>query len=145
MHKLHPKCFGLFRVTEVISPVTYQLNLPPRWQLHNTFHASLLSPYHETKQYGNNYVHPTPELIDGEPEWEVAKVLVSQWYRRQKKLQYLIQWKGYPESENSWEPVENVQALNLLNEFHTAHPAVLKSIKGGTTLANSEKIEHQLP
>ncbi len=62
---------------EVISPVTYRLNLPLRWQLHNTFHASLLSPYHEMKQYGNNYVRPTPELINGEPEWEVAKVLAS--------------------------------------------------------------------
>ena len=64
-------------MTEVISPVTYQLNLPPRWQLHNAFHTELLSLYHETKQYGNNYVHPAPELINRELEWKVAKVLAS--------------------------------------------------------------------
>jgi len=80
IHKLCPKQFGPFRVTKVISPMTYQLNLPPRWQLHNAFHASLLSPYHEMKQYGNNYVRPALELIDREPEWEVAKVLASQQY-----------------------------------------------------------------
>ena len=27
--------------------------------------------------------------------------------------EYLIKWKGYPESENSWEPTPNITAATL--------------------------------
>jgi hypothetical protein len=33
------------------------------------------------------------------------------------KLHYLIKWKGYPTSDNSWEPAENVQAKELIKEY----------------------------
>jgi chromobox protein 3 len=33
------------------------------------------------------------------------------------KMHYLIKWKGYPTSDNSWEPVENVQAKDLIKEY----------------------------
>ena len=71
VRKLHPKWFGPFKVMEVLSLVTYRLQLPPSWQIHNTFHATLLSPYHETAEHGVSYPTPAPELIQGEPEWEV--------------------------------------------------------------------------
>ena len=71
MHKLCLKQFRLFLITEVLSVVTYHLDLPPSWQIHNAFHASLLSLYHKTREHRTNYSKPTPELIDNEPEWEV--------------------------------------------------------------------------
>ena len=43
--KLAPKRYGPFKIIQVISPVAYQLDLPPSWTVHNVFHASLLSPY----------------------------------------------------------------------------------------------------
>ena len=46
--KLNPKHYGPFRVTREISPVAYQLQLPPSWNIHPVFHASLLSSYSET-------------------------------------------------------------------------------------------------
>ena len=45
MSKLRPKRFGPFEITEQLSSVTYRLNLPPSWKLHNAFHTALLSPY----------------------------------------------------------------------------------------------------
>jgi hypothetical protein len=56
---------------EALSPVTYRLQLPPSWQIHNPFHATLLSPYRETSEHGANYYTLAPELIQEEPEWEV--------------------------------------------------------------------------
>ena len=82
-YKLRPKRFGPFKVTEVLSSVTYWLDLPPSWQLHNAFHTSLLSLYHETLEHGVGHSTPAPELIEGEPEWEVAEVLASQHFERQ--------------------------------------------------------------
>ena len=42
--KLANRCYGPFRVSKVISPVVYQLELPAAWKIFNTFHATLLSP-----------------------------------------------------------------------------------------------------
>ena len=48
-------------------------------------------------------------------------------YGRQHRLQYLIKWKGYPSSDNTWEPEENVHAEDLVKEYHRRHP--LNSVK----------------
>jgi len=82
--------------------------LPSIWQLHNAFHATLLSPYQETSTHGANYSVPAPELIKGELEWEINAILASRHYRHKKELQYLIRWLRYPKSENSWKLAENV-------------------------------------
>jgi hypothetical protein len=78
--KLAPKRYGPFQISKVISPVVYQLTLPAQWRqrkLHDVFHASLLTPYHETEAHGVNYLEPPPDVIDGEDEYEVEQVLDS--------------------------------------------------------------------
>jgi len=64
--KLAPKREGPITITEVLGPVTYRLKLPNQWRIHDIFHASLLSPYHETETHGPNFVKPPPDLIEGE-------------------------------------------------------------------------------
>ena len=44
-------------------------------------------------------------------------------------LQYLIKWQGYLKSDNTWEPADQVYALDLLQEYHKCQPT-LESIKG---------------
>ncbi len=73
--KLAPKRYGPFEVTKEISPIAYQLRLPRGWNIHDIFHASLLSPYCETATHGPNYSRPPPDLIKGEEEYEVEKIV----------------------------------------------------------------------
>jgi len=96
--KLTPKCLRPFKITQEISLVAYCLELPINWRIHNVFHTSLLTPYHETCAHGPNFTHPPPDLINGEDEYEVEWILAHQQFRQLKKLQYLIKWKGYPKS-----------------------------------------------
>src|SRR5712671_1459960 len=129
--KLAPKRVGPFRITKVISPVAFQLDLPSSWHIHDVFHASLLTPYHETTAYGPNFIKPPPDLIDGEEEYEVEAVLNHRVFGRRRQVQYLIKWKGYPHSDNTWEPLENIHAEDLVKAYHKKQPLEHK-IRQGT-------------
>src|SRR5229473_440362 len=45
-------------------------------------------------------------------------------------LQYFVKWKGYPESDNTWEPAQNIHAPDLLKKYHQRYPLTDK--RGGT-------------
>ena len=126
--KLAPRHYGPFQITCVISRTSYQLKLPPQWKIHNVFHTTLLTPYKETALNGHQNQEPAPELIEGQPEWEVEQILRVRRYRRQ--VQYLVRWKGFSEAHNSWEPASNVHADELIKEFYKRHP---KAIQNTTT------------
>jgi hypothetical protein len=126
--KLNPKRYGPFRVIKEISPVAYQLQLPLSWNIHPVFHASLLSSYSETPAYGPNFSQPPPDLINNEEEYEVEQIKVHQNFGRSKCLQYLIKWRGYPESNNTWEDATNVHTPELTKQYHKRHPP--QKIKG---------------
>jgi Chromo (CHRromatin Organisation MOdifier) domain len=39
------------------------------------------------------------------------------------RLQYLVKWKGYPPSDNTWEAATDLRnAPELVDEFHQDHP-----------------------
>ena len=73
--KLSPRRYGPFKVAAKVSHVAYKLVLPIKWKIHDMFHASLLTPYKETDQHGPNFLEPPPDVIEGEPEWEVERIL----------------------------------------------------------------------
>jgi hypothetical protein len=129
--KMCPKCFGPFRVTEVIGKTTYRLDIPSQWKIHNVFHANLLHPYQETQEHGCNFAEPPPELIEGQEEWEVDQILDKRTHRR--KAQYLIKWKGYSDAHNSWEPVENIWAPALILAFNDREAQKSNPKKGTRT------------
>jgi hypothetical protein len=115
--KLVAKRYGPFKVIAVISPVAYRLALPLRWQIHDVFHASLLTPYTETSVHGPNFAMPPPDIIEGEAEYEVERIIKHRQFGRTQKRHYLIKWKGYPDSDNTWEPEGNVHAPDLIKQY----------------------------
>ena len=86
--KLSPRRYGPFRVVAQISQTSYKLELPSGWKIHPVFHASLITPYRETETHGPNFLEPPPDIIEGEPEWEVERIIGQRTYRQKK--QYLV-------------------------------------------------------
>ena len=115
--KLGPKRHSPFKVWEQLSEAIYQVEIPWQWKIHNVFHANLLTPYKETELHGPNFTQPPLDFIEGEPEYKVEKVLDKKTQGKGHKAQYLIKWKGYPTSDNSWEKEEDVHMPELITEF----------------------------
>jgi len=54
---------------------------------------------------------------DGEPEEEYTVEKILDKRIRGGKTEYLIKWEGYPDSENTWEPDDNLDCPDLINAF----------------------------
>ena len=142
--KLSDRRLGPFKITKVVSPVNYQLQLPQNWKLStSTFHVSKLRAALEDENLHGPVEHPpTPELIDDHEEYEVENILDSRLSGHQG-LQYLVKWKGYGNEENSWEPARNqANTQELVRKYHQEHPTAPRSISlltGITTAPTSHQ------
>eukprot|EP00462_Mataza_sp_D1_P027983 CAMPEP_0175175224 /NCGR_PEP_ID=MMETSP0087-20121206/33081_1 /TAXON_ID=136419 /ORGANISM="Unknown Unknown, Strain D1" /LENGTH=548 /DNA_ID=CAMNT_0016466805 /DNA_START=24 /DNA_END=1671 /DNA_ORIENTATION=- len=53
-----------------------------------------------------------------EQEFEVEKIITSRKAKKGNGLEYLVKWKGYPDSENTWQPEDSLDnALELLTSY----------------------------
>ncbi|TFY65131.1 hypothetical protein EVG20_g5705, partial [Dentipellis fragilis] len=131
--KFSDRRYGPFKITQVMGPVTFKLQLPGQWKIHPVFHASLLTPYRQTEAHGPTKAPPPPDLIEGEDYYEVEEVLDSKLYRG--RIQYLVRWKGYTSSEDTWEYATSLadSAQEAIDEFHEAHPEAINPTSPPTT------------
>ena len=131
--KLATKRYGPFPVAKVLSPITYQLTLPEQWKIHPMFHVDLLTPYKETVFHGVNYTRPPPDLINDEEEYKVEQILDSWTKGRNRRVQYLVKWVGYPDSDNQWLDVEQLTADEAIREFKERRPDAITHIRWAKT------------
>ena len=118
--KLAPKCHSPFEITRVLSPLTYQLRLPPTWKIHNIFHASLLSSYRTTETHGPAFANPPPDVINNEEEYEVEAILSHKGPKAHQL--YLTAWKGYSSTKDTWEPESNLHHTpTILSTYKQQH------------------------
>ena len=119
--KMAPKREGPFEITDMLGPLTYRLNLPETWKIHNVFQASLLRRYRENKVYGANYERPLAELDhEGQEVYNIETILRHR--KRGRGYQYYVKWEGYPITEASWEPEGSFSNDDdILNQYKTRH------------------------
>ena len=129
--KLAARRHGPFPILEVLSPVNYRLQLSMQWSVHPVFHTDLLTPYREMTMHGVSYQRPPPDLVEGEEEYEVEHIVDSRHHSRRKTLQYLIKWKGYPDSDNEWVSHKDMHAPDAIREYEACQ------IKRGVTSVQS--------
>ena len=120
--KLLDKYIGPYKVLEVVSPLSYRLDLPKKLKrLHPVFHVSKLKEYHSTSDFKDRIQQdrPMPVVkIDGEDEWYVEKIINKR--TKKNRIEYLVKWEGYPEWESTWEPLSNLNhAKEVVAEYES--------------------------
>ena len=78
---------------------------------------------HEIKKKNIAAVHTWYCDIKGHEEYEVEQILGERTFGRWKKKQFLVKWKGYSTTHNSWEPEENVTAPELVKDYRASRSA----------------------
>ncbi|KAJ9525446.1 hypothetical protein QJQ45_003152 [Haematococcus lacustris] len=104
--KLLPRYVGPFRIEAHVGRDAVKLTLPQAMsRIYPVFHVSLLRPYE-----GNFGRLPPTELgwLDDSPQYEVERIVNHRHVRARKAKEYLVKWKGYDDSDNTWEPASNL-------------------------------------
>ena len=134
--KLSEKYSGPFEIIEKVGTHAYRLKLPLYWKnVHSVFNVSKLFPYREDPE-NPNFNPPPPDVIEGEPEWEVEEILDAKFDHG--KLLFLVKWLGWPSSENSWEDESNLEnAPEIISDFYRKFPGAPKRLPSGKTTGKS--------
>ena len=127
--KLSHKRLGPFTIKRQVGNGAYRLHLPASMsRLHLVFNVVKLSPATDDPIPGRCATPPpAPEIVDGEEEWVVEEILDSKVINR--KLRYLVKWKGFGIEHNTWEPWDYVHAPDLIAEFYWNHPGAARRIR----------------
>ena len=118
--KLGPRFVGPFVIKKEVNPVAFELALPASYKIHPVFHVSLLKPAVPSPFPGREELPPPPVTIGNDAEYEVEAILDCR--KRGRQTQFLVKWKGYSSEENSWEPMDNLHAPRLLQNFRNRYP-----------------------
>ena len=122
LRKLSHQRLRPFPVVKEVGNGAYQLQLPPSMSwLHPVFNVVKLTPAPLDPIEGHHpHTPPLPEMIDGKEEWIVEKILDSKLINR--KLRYLVKFKGFGVEHISLEPWDNIHALEHVADFYWRHP-----------------------
>lgn len=109
--KLRLKYQGPWPIVKKISPVAFKLDLPATMNKHPVFHISKLQPFRDNP-YPRPRDHTRPPPVDtaeGLPAYTVEAIVGKRMFG--KVLKYEVKWAGYPDSENTWEPLSHLQRV----------------------------------
>lgn len=99
---------------------SFRLEVPDQWKGTTVFPADRLRKYPNNPLPGQEAENPSPDLLDGEEEWELERVLTARLYYH--KQQYQVEWKGW-DPDPTWYPASDFKnAARKLEEFHARNP-----------------------
>ncbi|SMY28056.1 unnamed protein product [Zymoseptoria tritici ST99CH_1A5] len=104
--KLDHKYIGPYKVKAVINRVAYTLDLPDLLKIYPTFYVSLLE-LSIPDQFGRKQDRMMRYDAGEDNEYEVEAILAERVDELNNR-EYLIKWKDYDWSENSWEAAVNI-------------------------------------
>lgn len=129
-HKLDHRYHGPFKVLSVHSHHC-RLDLPHEMALiHHSRNYDMIIPGHGDGMPGQTNPPPPPigVSVAGDELWGIETLLDSR--RTKDGFDYLVRWRGYDSSHDSWEPLANVvDAVAATRPFHASKPRAKKPTK----------------
>jgi hypothetical protein len=96
------------------------LDLPENYKMKIVFHADRLRLASMDPLPGQREDPPPPAIVDGEPEYDMARQMDSRTHYGE--LQYQADWKGHDPDDTCY-PARNFKnSMAALNRFHEDHP-----------------------
>ena len=87
-----------------VGEAAYRLDMSGHFsRIHPVFHVSLLHAHHAG---GLIPTPPEPVEVDGQLEYEVERILGHR--SRGRSRQYLVRWRGYDASEDTWQSEDSL-------------------------------------
>ena len=107
--KLNHVRVELFFIKNVKGRINYELNFSVDVKIFLVFHISMLESTHSKTSIQTTFRYKSQE----DQEYEVERILQQQGQR------YLVKWKGYLTSKNTWKSRQNL--TNCQQAFHDFH------------------------
>ena len=128
--KLSERWLSPYSIMKLVRTNAVELRLPWSMRIHPVVNISRVKPYRE-RLLGQPVTAPGPSNVteDREEEYEVESIVDSRY--RGKRLEYLVHWKGWSDTDQTWEPVSNLgNAAAAVRNFPAAHPAAPQHLRG---------------
>lgn len=121
--KLRSKWIGPFKIIKLVGKNAVRLELPTTMRIHPVVNVSHTKPYFDQPEDLSSTIERPPPPVIGPlgPAYEIDRVI--QHRRRGRGYQFLVDWKGYPTYEASWEPTSH-----FIDEDGDPHPILLAYI-----------------
>jgi len=130
--KFMDKFIGPYKVVSKISHVAYKLELPNHFKIHPVFHISQLSGYRPAGCTFSQEESRPPPVLKGDTadadEWEIDQILDHR--RRNRRLEFLVHWKGYGNEDNTWITESGLSnARALVDEYLQSHQLNINALQ----------------
>ena len=126
--KLTERWLGPYTIIGLAGPNAIKLKLLRSLQIHPVVNVSQVKPYLGPMEgqtlYRPGLVHVTK---DRDNKWEVDHIVYSRLTN--KKLEYLVHWRGYDDLDHTWEPKSNLRnAKDAIHDFHDSHSSTPRAL-----------------
>jgi hypothetical protein len=122
INKLDVKRIGPFRISEIINPVAYRLDLQDALvgKIHDVFHVSLLTPYRARSE---NQVPPLSSQLEVDDHADYAIDCILDSVFTDNELKYLVRFKNLDSASDTWlSQAQLIDCQDLVHKFHESYP-----------------------
>ena len=112
--KLRDRWEGPFKVIKEATPNAYLLKVAKRFRFDPTVNVDRLRPY---VVRAGAPAQPGPIPGAAHDVYEAEAVLNHKLIGPSRRVHYLVHWRGYPSSEDTWEPAEHLRGCVLLTDY----------------------------
>ena len=147
-YKFKQRYVGPYSVVKIISPTSYELQLPGTINVHPVFHISKL-------KIANNPTAPIdimPTMNEATEEYQVQQIIdfkvdtLPSRYKRGPCLLFLVRWAPpYTSRDDSWEPYVLLQNVDALLEFVRTNDLFKEYVKSQEYLGLAKRHPARFP